>query len=77
MWKTFMRKNVKDEKTIYMLKNTVEDNEQIAISTHIDENSALKQQLQSFKIETERVDLKLKSYEVVSYILDHISPQTN
>jgi len=44
-----------------MLKHTIED-KKIVINKHIDENASLKLELQLIKIETEIVDLKLKSY---------------
>ena len=57
-----------------MLQHTMND-KQIAINRHIDENAALKQELQKVKIETKRIDLKLKSYAAASYVLDHILPK--
>ncbi|MFS7904731.1 hypothetical protein Hanom_Chr01g00039491 [Helianthus anomalus] len=57
-----------------MLKATVRD-KQIAINNHINTNEKLKQELETVRIETERVDKKLISYSTASYVLDHILPK--
>ncbi|MFS7937295.1 hypothetical protein Hanom_Chr05g00425931 [Helianthus anomalus] len=60
-----------NEATITILKSTVMD-KQIAINNHMDTVSKLKHELETVRIETERVDKKLISYSTTSYVLDHI-----
>ncbi|MFS7953241.1 hypothetical protein Hanom_Chr07g00616261 [Helianthus anomalus] len=48
---------------------------QIDINNHIDTNAKLKQELEKVRIEMERVDKKLISYSITSYVLDHILPK--
>ncbi|MFS7977502.1 hypothetical protein Hanom_Chr10g00904751 [Helianthus anomalus] len=58
----------KVQQTVSILKATMSDKQ-------IDDNAALKQELQKMKIETERVDKKLTSYVAASYVVDHILPK--
>ncbi|MFS8034274.1 hypothetical protein Hanom_Chr17g01579231 [Helianthus anomalus] len=66
--------NNENDATISMLKHTVMD-KQIPINNHIDTMAKLKQELETARIETERVDKKLISYSAAFYVLELILPK--
>ncbi|XP_021975161.1 uncharacterized protein LOC110870281 [Helianthus annuus] len=68
------KESLENDKATNLLKSTVMD-KQMEINIHVDTIASLKRELELMKIETEKTDKKLMSYEASSYVIDQIVPK--
>ncbi|KAM0035511.1 putative transcription factor interactor and regulator CCHC(Zn) family [Helianthus debilis subsp. tardiflorus] len=72
--KMIKQESFENDKATKLLKSTVMD-KQMEINIHLDTIASLKKELELMRIETKRVDKKLMSYDVSSYVINQILPQ--